>query len=371
MSINVRRGKEAFSWRWLEGGETGMTLSVDKLPATRPYEDEPAAMPRTIFGYVWKISARKQVGLALLAVAVFLLTAGPLELQRRIVNSALKSGELQTMMLLCAAYAGLALISGGLKLAFNVYRGWISENAVRHLRRTVHGLTESSREAYRDDPEQQGIGISVVLAESEPVGGFVGMAISEPLLQCGILATVFIYLLYLDVRMAVFAFVLFSLQVAFVPWMQRIINKAAAKRIQTLRQVSGGLIYDWSNGEAGSGTERFRERINRAFRLNMRIYWVKFTMNFLMNLVYHLGVTGILLFGGWKVINHQLEVGTVVAFLSGLKDVNEPWGDLVNYFREVMVAQVKYGLITAVFADRRPDAAAPRPAAALAGADDD
>ena len=40
-----------------------------------------------------------------------------------------------------------------------------------------------------------------------------------------------------------------------------------------------------------------------------------------------------------------VEVGTVVAFISGLSKVNDPWGDLVNYMREATVSQVKYRLI--------------------------
>jgi hypothetical protein len=44
------------------------------------------------------------------------------------------------------------------------------------------------------DPQQQGIGMSIILAEAEPVGGFVGMSISEPLMQIGTLATVFAYM---------------------------------------------------------------------------------------------------------------------------------------------------------------------------------
>ena len=47
-------------------------------------------------------------------------------------------------------------------------------------------------------------------------------------------------------------------------------------------------------------------------------------------------------------MRHQLEVGTVVAFITGLKQVIDPWGDLVNYFREMTVSQVKYRLIANV-----------------------
>jgi len=251
---------------------------------------------------------------------------------------------------LCAAYAGLALVAGGLKMGFNVYRSWVSERAVRALRRTVPDLGAAWRIDHRVDSRHEGVSISIVLAEAEPVGGFVGMSLSEPLLQCGILATVFAYMLYLQPWMAVFSFVLFALQLAFVPRMQRAINRFAARRIQTLRAVGGEMIDDWAGGAAPVDGQLFNQRIDHAFRLNMSIYWVKFAMNFLMNLTYHLGVVGILLVGGWHVLEHKLEIGTVVAFISGLSSVNEPWGDLVNYMRELMVAQVKYRLIADAFA---------------------
>lgn len=34
-----------------------------------------------------------------------------------------------------------------------------------------------------------------------------------------------------------------------------------------------------------------------------------------------------------------------MAFISGISRLNDPWGDLVNYFRDVTVTQVKYRLL--------------------------
>jgi hypothetical protein len=34
-----------------------------------------------------------------------------------------------------------------------------------------------------------------------------------------------------------------------------------------------------------------------------------------------------------------------VAFISGIGRITDPWGDLVNYFREVNLTQVKYALV--------------------------
>ena len=78
----------------------------------------------------------------------------------------------------------------------------------------------------------------------------------------------------------------------------------------------------------------------------MGIFYLKFTMNFLMNLFTHLQIIGGLLVGGYWVYEGRLEIGGVVAFISGISRLTDPWGDLVNYFRDVTVTQVKYRLLT-------------------------
>ncbi|HML09345.1 MAG TPA: hypothetical protein VK432_00690 [Stellaceae bacterium] len=47
-------------------------------------------------------------------------------------------------------------------------------------------------------------------------------------------------------------------------------------------------------------------------------------------------------------------VGTVVAFISGLTKVNDPWNDLVTFLRDMTNARVKYRLIAGVVDDQDP-----------------
>jgi ABC-type bacteriocin/lantibiotic exporter with double-glycine peptidase domain len=79
-------------------------------------------------------------------------------------------------------------------------------------------------------------------------------------------------------------------------------------------------------------------------------------MNFLMNYLHHLGIAGVLLIGGWQVIEGKLDLGTVVAFISGLARINEPLGGIVDYFREVTSAQVKYRMIASALSSYADEA---------------
>jgi ABC-type multidrug transport system fused ATPase/permease subunit len=290
-------------------------------------------LPRTIMGYVLRKSGIHQLGLAALSAGVFGLSAVPLELQRRIVNDAIKTGSIDTILWLASAYAGVALAEQALKLALNVYRAWVSENAVRTLRRTIHS------DGQEDQSQVAGTHAAMVVAEAEPIGGFVGVAISEPFLQTGTLVSVIGYMAYLEPWTLALCATFLLTQLVFVPPMQAAINRRAGERIKVLREVSGGVVERGEPAEAG---------IQKVFSLNMGIYKLKYSMNLGMNMMHHLAVAAALGVGGWFAASGKIDVGTVVAVASGLGKLNDPWGDLVNWAREWSVDSVKYRLFADV-----------------------
>ncbi|MGC2201964.1 MAG: hypothetical protein WA633_17750 [Stellaceae bacterium] len=305
------------------------------------------ALPRNVYRYVFGTSALHQLALLALTAGIALLEVAPLELQRRIVNDLVKHRPYSWVIGLCAVYAGVVLVQGSTKLTLNIYRGWVGERAKRDLRRRVHTIVEAPA-ATSPAAEAQGITISMIVAEVEPIGGFVGESVSEPLLQAGIMASVLAYLIHIDPWMALAAIALFIPQLIFVPLLQLAVNRRTGARIKVLRQLGIAMIARNDDAEDD-------RRIERAFALDMGIFKIKFTMNFLMNLCNHLQIVSALLVGGWWVYTNNLEIGGVVAFISGIGRINDPWGDLVNYFRDVNVTQVKYRLLAdAVIGLARP-----------------
>lgn len=309
-----------------------------------------------LYRYAWRTSGRAQIFLSILSVGLFLLELAPLELQRRIVNTAVEQGAYHTIALLCGIYLIVVFAQGGLKLALNVYRGSVIETVSRGLRLDPN-LMAVARSEEKGGPEDQGVAISIVASEVDAVGGFVGTSFSEPVLNGGILLSVFGYMLFMQPWMALVALALFVPQVFFIPILQGAINRRTAKRIQTVRALAVDIV-DRSNGVAEQREKTYRGRVSDVYRLNMQIYRRKFGMTFLMNLLFQLGVIGILAVGGWFLMRGETEVGTVVAFISGLARMNDPWNDLVDFFRNLANAGVKYALIVEVL---ERGSGAPRP----------
>jgi len=301
-------------------------------------------MPPTLFRFVFRVSASSQAWLSLLAVLVFALNTAPLELQRRILNATVLDRDMKLVLGLAAAYIGIVLSEGLVKLLMNVYRGWVCERSVRTMRLAASAVA-GARPGRRNETDIQGVEISLILAEPEPIGAFVGVAISEPILQAGILASVIGYMLYIEPLLAAVSIAMFSPQFVFVPLMQQAINRRVQSRIVVLRETSIGVLP--GRVDETQAALRQEMRFAQIFELNLGILKLKYSMNFLMNLTQNAAKIVVLAVGGWLVIEGQTEVGTLVAFLSGLHNLNDPWGDLVNWFQDMMVNSAKYGIFIA------------------------
>ena len=294
-------------------------------------------MPPTLFGFVRRVSASNQLWISLMAAAVFVLTTAPLEMQRRILNAALLDRDARLVFGLAAAYAAVVVSQGLVKLLMNVYGGWIGEKAVRTLRLAATTLADGIP-AAQQDATVRGVEISMILAEPEAIGGFVGIAISELVLQIGILVSVFGYMFYMQPRLALVCLLIFSPQLVFVPLMQSAINRRVQSRITVLREASVGVLL--AGDSRGERAQRYR--FAEIFGLDLGIVKLRFSMKFLMNFTHNVGKVLVLGVGGWYMISGRTDVGTVVAFVSGLASVRDPWSDLVNWYQEMTLTSAKY-----------------------------
>jgi ABC-type multidrug transport system fused ATPase/permease subunit len=307
---------------------------------------------KDLYRYIWKVSARDQVLLSLLAVAIFLIELAPLELQRRIVNGAVEGRGFEFVGMLCLLYVGVELLHGGLKLVMNVYRGAVAETANKRLRLQMNPAAEAAKPDAAKEGEE-GVKISMIVAEVESVGNFVGSSFSEPLLNAGILLSILGYMVFTQPWMALVALLIFCPQFLFIPFLQEAINRRTKRRIETMRALSVDIVDEAADRAGERSEQTFRRRIASVYQLNMQIFRRKYGMNFLMNLFYHLGIIGILAVGGWLVLQGKTEVGTIVAFISGLSRMNDPWGDLVDFFRNLTNTGLKYRMIAAGL-DKQP-----------------
>ena len=297
------------------------------------------ALPTGLFRYVWQEGRAQQVWLCVLAALVFPLSMVPLELQRRIIDQAIGNEDLRLLALLGAVYLAVVLVQGGLKYLLRFYRGVVSERAVRRLRRRMRTAAPQT-EGARDGDRGRGETVSIVTAEAERVGGFIGESLSEPLLQIGIFASILGYMLVVEPPIAIVSLGFFVPQLVFVPLLQRAVNRRARRKVELVREL-GELIVAPPEDRGG----RYRDRLDRVYRVRLQYYALKFLIKFLNNLMNQLAPLSVLMIGGYMVTTGATTVGTVVAFIDGFRRLADPSRELLAYYRLMAETQVQYRLI--------------------------
>jgi ABC-type multidrug transport system fused ATPase/permease subunit len=201
--------------------------------AASHYQQRVDAWPDSLFAFAWRESRRHQPWLSLLAAVIFPPTMVPLELQRRIIDRAIGDPNLELLFWLGAIYLGTVVVHGGLKYLLRIYRAFVSECATLHLRRAVRD---------RGGQDDQGKTVSIVASEVERVGGFVGEAFSEPILQGGILVAVLGYMLVVEPTIALVSLSFFLPQMLLVPLIERVVNRRAARKIRLVRELGEQIV---------------------------------------------------------------------------------------------------------------------------------
>jgi hypothetical protein len=225
-----------------------------------------------VLAFAWRQSRRHQPWLCLLAALIFPLTMVPLELQRRIIDGAIGDEDLDLLLGLGAIYLAVVLLQGGLKYLLRLYQAMVSERTVLGLRRAVQA--DGGRGA-------EGKTVSIVASEAERVGGFIGEAFSEPILQGGVLVAVLGYMLVVEPSIALVSLAFFVPQIVLVPTIQRFVNRRARRKIQLVRELGDQIVER-------AADHRYAGTTQQVYAVRMSYYRLKFLIKLLLNFMNHL-----------------------------------------------------------------------------------
>ncbi|MBI5591891.1 MAG: ABC transporter ATP-binding protein/permease [Deltaproteobacteria bacterium] len=303
---------------------------------------------RSLFSWVLPGNGKLQVALVLLIAVTVFARVIPLEMQKRIVNEAIKLRKMDLLLIYCGIYLVSVLLASGLKYMITIIQTRISENVLANMRKDLFAhILSLPLNFYRK--AQPGMVVSALVTELTSAGSFVGLAISAPVINIMTLLAFAGYLIYLNPILAIISLALYPIILIIIPILQRGANTANKQRVDSTRTISS-LIGEAISGIheiQGNGTFRME---NRRFgkivdqMLKIRIIWtlykqgVKVTNNFFVSL----GPFVIFILGGYLAMQGQLELGAMVAFLSAQEKLYDPWKELIEFYQVYMDAAVSY-----------------------------
>lgn len=320
-------------------------------------------MESTIYRFILRHSKREQILLLVMTVISFPFLYYSLDLPKRIVNEALGAKgsasfpvtflgfefqQLEYLWTLSGLFLVLVFVNGGFKYWINVYRGRLGELMLRRLRYELYArILRFPIPHFRR--VSQGEIIPMVTQEVEPLGGFIGDAISLPAFQGGTLITILFFMFVQDPVLGFAAIALSPLQAYIVPKMQRKVNALGKERVRAVRVMSdrigesiSGVQEIHANNLARLMLARFSAQLGRIYDIRFEIYRRKFVIKFLNNFIAQLTPFFFYALGGYLVIMGDLTLGALVAVLAAYKDLSAPWKELLAYYQRKEDARIKY-----------------------------
>lgn len=342
-------------------------------------------MESSIYKFIWRYSKPQQLLLVVLTLISFPFLYIALDLPKRIVNQGIQGqnvpdsvfgipvDQVTYLFVLSAAFLVLVCVNGGFKYLINTKKGQIGERMLRRLRFQLYShVLRFPLPQFRR--MSQGEIITMITAEVEPLGGFIGDAFAQPLFQGGTLLVYVGFIFVQDPILGAAAIALYPLQGYLIPRLQKRVNQLGKQRVRTVRRIADriGETVAGIEGIHANNTARWHRadighRLGDVFAIRFEIYQRKFFIKFLNNFVNQLTPFFFYTIGGYLVIRGDLSFGALVAVLTAYKDMASPWRELLLYYQQKEDVHIKYdqvvenfqpvGLMTAAQHDALPPTA--------------
>ena len=235
---------------------------------------------RSLLWWVKSSNLKLQILLLLIILVTVCARVLPLEMQKRIVNEAIKLREIHLLLLYCAAYIFAVLTATGLKFLINLIQTRIGQQALAGMRKELYShILALPLEFFQRSPP--GMVVSSLVTEIAPAGDFVGQAIAVPVGNLLTLLTFVAYMFYLNPLLAILSISAYPIVLLLIPFLQKKSNEANKARVDSTRKMSN-LIDEVVSGiheihaNAGYHIEerRFGVLVDQLFKV--RVIWIAY-----------------------------------------------------------------------------------------------
>lgn len=324
-------------------------------------------MEKSLFRFIWKNSAKYQVIILLITCLSYPVSFMLLDLPKQITNDAIQGSDfprevlgfeldqIEYLTFLCVSFLLLVVVSNGIKLFLNVYKGRLGERMLRRLRFDLYQRVLRFRLPHFRKVSSGEI-IPMITAEVEDVGGFIGEAIALPAYQGGMLVVQLGFIFLQDPLLGLAAISSYPIQAYIIPKLQRRVVLLSRDRVRNVRVISdkigesiGGITEIHANDASAWHSADLSDRLYTNFRIRFEIYNRKYFIKFLNNFMNQLTPFFFYLIGGYLAIKGELSLGALLAVIAAYKDLAAPWKELLAYYQMTADVNVKYQTVVENF----------------------
>ena len=310
---------------------------------------------RSLLWWVKSSNLKLQILLLLIILITVVARILPLEMQKRIVNEAIRLRQIDLLLLYCAAYIFAVLTATGLKFLMNLLQTRIGQQALARMRKELYShIIALPLEFFQKS--SPGMVVSSLVTELATAGDFVGQAIAVPIGNLLTLLAFGVYMFYLNPLLAILSISTYPLALLLIPVIQRKSNEANKARVDGTRKMSSlidetvsGMQEIHANASYRVEERKFGDIVDHLFKI--RVMWIAYkgAAKVLNNFFQNLGPFILFLVGGYLAINGRFDLGALVAFLSAYEKLYDPWKELMDFYQLYQDSHVGYTRIMEYF----------------------
>jgi ABC-type multidrug transport system fused ATPase/permease subunit len=323
-------------------------------------QPEAAVVKRSLFSWIFGPNTKLQLLLlVLIAVTVFARVL-PLEMQKRIVNEAIRLRNIDLLVQYCAIYLVAVVSASLLKYIINSIQVLISQRTLARMRQDVFAHIISLPLGFFRNT-QPGMVVSSIITELALPSNFVGMALAVPVINLLTLVAFAGYLFWLNPWLAALSLSIYPAVIFLVPLLQRRVNVANKKRVDLTRRLSdkvaesiSGIHEIHGNGAYDIENKKVGSIVQRLYRIRLRWDLLRAAVKTSNNFFTSLGPFLVFILGGYLTIQGELELGALVAFISAQEKLYDPWKELIQFYQGYQDGSVSYTKTMSYF-DAEPD----------------
>lgn len=315
---------------------------------------------KSLFYWAFKGNGKLQAILFVIITIIVFARVLPLEMQKRIINDAIALQKFDQLVIYCSIYLASVTLASVLKLAINYIQSVLGERAMFAMREALYAhILNLPLSFFRKT--QPGMVVSSLMTELSTAGSFAGMAFAVPITNILTLVAFATYLAWLHTSLAMLTLIIYPAVVFILPLLQKRANKANKERVDIARKVSSQIAESISgiqeiqvHGAYGQENRKFNNLICHLKKVRVRWSLLKFGIKTTNNYFVSLGPFLVFIYGGYLVMNGQLELGAMVAFLSAQEKLYDPWKELIDFYQLYQDASIRYKRTMEYF-DHKPE----------------
>lgn len=321
----------------------------------RDEEDEervvkrPRRNMRRLIPYFRPYRTRVTWTIVLMLVVTAAGLAGP-ALAQVAIDDGISQGSVPTLLVIVAVFVVIGLIGWVAGYWQSYLSSWVGERVLLDLRRKVFRHL-MRLELGHHERTPTGRSVSRLTADIEAVNQLVVEGATSLVINGLSLVGVVIILLVYDWKLAIAAFAIFPLLAVGTWWFRvratqayRATRERVAVVLSVLQENLSGIRVVQAHGREEESRRRFRDANAEYRSANMRTVTVSGVYFPGVELLAALGTALILWYGGSRVLNADLSVGVMVAFIGYLSSFFDPiqqLSQLYNTFQSAMAALEK------------------------------